>query len=288
MVAVSPRWLSDMQGVWTSAMLAPMSTDAHGRPSGSATSFTADDVPAPSHAERARTLVAAQSTGTLCTIALEPAGYPYGSFVTFALHRGAPVFLISRIAEHTRNLTGDARASLLVHEAGKADPLANGRVTLIGKAEKLAKDAPDLAEVRDAFLAAHPESSYYVGYNDFDFWRLAPEAVRYIGGYGRMSWVDAQAFRTAEPDPLAAASARVLSHMNDDHADSLLLYAQKLTSAPTPQKAVMTAIDRYGFEMTITTADGVGPARIGFDTPLTSADEARTALVALVKRASQR
>jgi putative heme iron utilization protein len=263
-----------------------MSTDAHGRPSGSATSFTADNVRAPSHAERARTLVAAQSTGTLCTLALEPAGYPYGSFVTFALHQGLPVFLISRIAEHTRNLSNDGRASLLVHEAGKADPLANGRVTLIGKVEKLAKDAADLAEVRESFLTAHPESSYYVGYADFDFWRMSLEAVRYIGGYGRMSWVEAAEFCIAQRDPLADSAARVLAHMNEDHADSLLLFAQKLTSAPSPQKAVMTAVDRYGFEMTITTSDGVGPARIGFDTPLASADEARTALIALVRKAS--
>jgi putative heme iron utilization protein len=262
-----------------------MSTDAHGRPSGSATSYTAQDVRAPSHAERARTLVAAQSTGTLCTLSLEPAGSPYGSFVTFALHKGLPLFLISRIAEHTRNLSNDGRASLLVHEAGKADPLANGRVTLIGKVDKLAKDAPDLDEVRASFLAAHPESSYYVSYADFDFWRLSLQAVRYIGGYGRMSWVEAAEFRVAQPDPLASSAGRVLSHMNEDHADSLLLYAQKLTSAPSPQKAVMTAVDRYGFEMTITTPDGVGPARIAFDTPLSNADEARTALIALVRKA---
>ena len=263
-----------------------MSTDAHGRPSGSATSFTADNVRAPSHAERARTLVEGQGTGTLCTIALEPAGYPYGSFVTFALHEGQPLFLISRIAEHTRNLSSDGRASLLVHEAGKADPLANGRVTLIGKVEKLAKDAADIAVVRDTFVKAHPESGYYVSYSDFDFWRLTLMAVRYIGGYGRMSWVEAVDFRAARPDPLAASALRVLSHMNDDHGDSLLLCAQKLTSAPAPLRAVMTAIDRYGFEMTITTPDGVGPARIAFDQPLESAEHARTALVELVRKAS--
>src|SRR5689334_16377745 len=102
-----------------------MATDAHGRPSGPPLAFTPDGVAAPSHAERARTLVAGQTTGTLSTIALEPAGFPYGSFITFALHASEPIFLISRIAEHTRNLQADPRASLLAHESGKADPLAN-------------------------------------------------------------------------------------------------------------------------------------------------------------------
>ena len=54
----------------------------------------------PTHAERARTLVARIPTGTLCTLALEPEGYPYGSFVTVASDAGDPIFLISGLAEH--------------------------------------------------------------------------------------------------------------------------------------------------------------------------------------------
>src|SRR5438034_1215637 len=110
-----------------------MSEDAHARPSGDTSEPLYDvNVPTPTHAERARTLVAQLSTGTLCTLALEPAGYPYGSFVTVAFDNGNPVFLISRLAEHTKNLERDPRASLLVAEGGADDPLANGRVTLVG------------------------------------------------------------------------------------------------------------------------------------------------------------
>ena len=109
-----------------------MSDDAHARPSGDAPEPLYDlNVPTPTHAEQARTLVAQVSTGTLCTLALEPAGYPYGSFVTVAFDDGAPIFLISQLAEHTKNLERDPRASLLVAEGGSADPLANGRVTMI-------------------------------------------------------------------------------------------------------------------------------------------------------------
>ncbi|HEX6243918.1 MAG TPA: DUF2470 domain-containing protein [Polyangiales bacterium] len=261
------------------------SNDAHGRPSGAALNFTPDDVIAPSHAERARSLVSQQATGTLCTIALDPAGYPYGSFITFALHQGAPVFLISRVAEHTRNLERDTRASLLVHEQGKADPLANGRVTLIGPVQRVARDSPERSALREAFIGTHPHAGYYVDYADFDFWQMQLVSLRYIGGYGRMSWVEADAFRSAEPDPLTASSARILAHMNQDHADSLLLFARVLTRAQQPEKAVMTAVDRYGFEMTVTTPAGVGSARIAFPEPLTQADQARTALVDMVRRA---
>src|SRR6266478_3218355 len=102
-----------------------MSEDAHARPSGDAPEPLYDvNIPTPTHAERARTLVSRLSTGTLCTLALEPAGYPYGSFVTVAFDEGNPVFLISALAEHTRNLERDERASLLVAESVAEDPLA--------------------------------------------------------------------------------------------------------------------------------------------------------------------
>src|SRR5918999_4192929 len=86
------------------------------------------------------TLVAQISTGTLCTLALEPQGYPYGSFVTVAFDNGNPIFLISGLAEHTKNLERDPRASLLVAEGGSADPLANGRVTTLGRCTRVEKD----------------------------------------------------------------------------------------------------------------------------------------------------
>jgi heme iron utilization protein len=261
-----------------------MTTDAHGRPAAPPQAFTDPDVRAPSHAERARTLFAGQKTGSLATLALEPAGYPYASFTTFALAEGEPVFLISRIAEHTRNLVADARASLMVNESGNADPLANGRVTLVGRCRKLPRGE---SPARAAFLADHPGAAYYVDFDDFDFWSLGVEAVRYIGGYGRMSWVEPSDFRSATADPLAPAATRVLDHMNADHADALVKYARAFTRATDAQKATMTAIDRHGFEMTVTAPSGVGPARIAFEEPLVSADDARVKLIALLRAAER-
>jgi heme iron utilization protein len=259
-----------------------MSTDAHARPAAAPPSFTAPDVVAPSHAERARTLVAERTTGSLATLALDPPGYPYASFVTFALAGAQPVFLISRVAEHTRNLTADPRASLLVHESGSADPLANGRVTLLGRCQKLPRGE---TEARTAFLAAHPSAAYYVDFQDFDFFALQLEAVRYIGGYGRMSWVAAADFCAAVADPIAPAATGILEHMNQDHASALRAYARAFTRATDVQSALMTAVDRLGFELSVTTKEGRGPARIAFEQPLANAGAARTALIALLRKA---
>src|SRR3954469_10887673 len=110
-----------------------MTTDAHASPDGNRPAPLYDlAVPTPTHAERARTMAEQVSVGTLCTLAQEPQGHPYGSLVTLALDAGEPVFLISELAEHPRNLRHDRRSSLLVAESVASDPLANARVTLVG------------------------------------------------------------------------------------------------------------------------------------------------------------
>src|SRR5438552_3110718 len=155
-----------------------MSEDAHARPTRDAPEPLYDvNIPTPTHAERARTLVAQISTGTLCTLALEPEGYPYGSFVTVAFDNGDPIFLISELAEHTKNLERDPRASLLVAEGGSDDPLANGRVTMLGPCTRVDGDG---GRARAAFLMAHPNAAYYADFGDFAFWKLRADHVRYI------------------------------------------------------------------------------------------------------------
>lgn len=240
----------------------------------------------PSHAERCRTLVEQARSATLCTLAREPSGYPYGSLVTVAVDtHGRPLFLLSELAEHTGNLHARAEASALLTEPlGSHDqPLALGRVTLLGRCSKVG--ASELPLARELFLAKQPSASYYVDFKDFAFYRLEPEALRYVGGFGRMSWVTPEDYRVAEPDPLFAAAAGILRHMNDDHAEASLAYARVLAGMNEATGATMTAVDRYGFDLAVTTDNGPRAARVAFDEPVTTSDGVRRAMVELVKRA---
>src|SRR6188768_3669794 len=258
-------------------------SDAHSRPSGDPSEPLYDpNVLTPTHAERARTLVSQISTGTLCTLAIEPAGYPYGSFVTVAFEHGNPIFLISAVAEHTKNLEKDPRASLLVAETGAADPLANGRVTMLGPCTRVEGDD---ASARAAFLAAHPNAAYYADFRDFAFWKLRVDAIRYIGGYGRMSWITSDDWQSAEPDPLAPHAAGAIAHMNADHADAMVLYCKAFSKATEIASATMTGVDRYGFDMSAKTLEGPRPVRVAFDTPVTTPDQLRAAMVEMAKDA---
>lgn len=259
-----------------------MPNDAEVVPAGSKTTGPGAAA-SPSHAERARTLVESGSSGTLCTLARAPAGYPYGSLVSFALDEHRPVFSLSALAEHTRNLQGDPRASLLVGERRPGDPLANGRVTLIGPCAPAGEAERD--RVRAAFLARHPGAERYASFGDFSFWVLEVSAVRYIGGYGRMSWIEPDAWRAAQPDPIAPDARAILEHMNQDHADALPLYVRAFSSESEVLRAEMSGIDRLGFEVSVVTSGGERSVRIAFAEPIASKSDARQALVGLLREA---
>ena len=239
--------------------------------------------PEPSHAERCRTLVASASRGALSTIATDPAGYPYGSVASFGLDdRGNPLFFVSLMAEHTQNAIRDPRASLLVTEPvpDGADPLASGRVTLMGLLSPVTADERYIA--RERYLAANPTSAYYIDFGDFTFYRLDVESIRYVGGYGRMSWVDAAGYAEAEPDPLADAVVGIIEHMNADHAEAQVLFCRHLLARPDTTEASMSAVDRYGFEMIAVSPAGRAAVRLGFPEECTTGEQVRRAMVALV------
>ncbi len=242
--------------------------------------------PEPSHAERCRTLVSSQTRGALSTIAAEPAGFPYGSVASYGLDdRGNPLFFVSLMAEHTQNAIRDPRASLLVTEPvpDGADPLASGRVTLMGPMSPVTDD--DRQAVRLRYLAANPTSAYYIDFGDFTFYRLDVQSIRYVGGYGRMSWVDAAMYGAAQPDPLADSAPGIIEHMNTDHADAQVLFCRHLLGRGDTTEATMSAVDRYGFEMIAVGPAGRAAVRLGFPSPCSTGTEVRQAMVAIVATA---
>jgi heme iron utilization protein len=241
-------------------------------------------VPEPSYAERAQTLLHLGRVGSLSTLSRKRPGFPFGSLMPYALDgQGRPLFLISTMAMHTQNLQQDARASLLVTQPeAEGDPLGAARVTVVGNAATLA--APEVAEARGLYLERHPNSKYWVDFDDFSFFRMDVVDVYYVGGFGVMGWVAAAEYVDAHADPLADAAAGILQHMNADHQDALILLA-KVFADTTAQEAVMTAVDRLGFHVRMKTEDGMKGARIAFLGEVTTPGETRKMLVDMVQQA---
>lgn len=236
----------------------------------------------PSAAEEARTIAASTNTGTLATLTVD--GDPWASFVTYGLLDGAPVLCVSNLAEHGRNLAADPRASIaIVAPSTDADPLASGRVTLAGVAER--PSGAELTAARDAHLSAVAAARYYIDYSDFALWVLRVQRVRWVGGYGRMDSTTGEAYAAAEPDPVAPLAAGAIAHLNADHADSLAAMARVLGGYPDTTAAVCTGADRYGLDLRVDTPRGVAYTRVGYAAPISSIDELRSATVELARRA---
>ena len=247
----------------------------------------ADDAPAvpePTFAERARTLAYLGRTGTLATLSRRHPGHPFASVMPYALDdAGRPLFLISSMAMHTQNLEADARASLLVTQPDwTGDPLAAGRLTLMGEARRVPD--PDAAAARERYLARHERARYWADFEDFGLWRLDVADLYYIGGFAAMDWVTAADYAAARPDPLADAAAGIVEHMNRDHAGALVEYARHFAGEPADE-ATMVAVDRLGFKLRLRRGQRLSSARIAFPREVTTAAQSREVLIAMLKEA---
>lgn len=204
----------------------------------------------------AKTLLRTARSAALATNDPE-SGHPLATLVTVATDLdGAPLLFLSGLSLHTRNLKRDGRGSLLFAVAGKGDPLAHPRLTLVGQFAP--NDAPEL---KRRFLAKHPKAQLYAELPDFAIWRLSVTGVHLNGGFAR-----AAALAPADilldltgADALIAAEAEAVAHMNEDHADAVSLYATRL-AGEAPGAWVVTGIDPEGLDL----AAGDRTARVPF------------------------
>ena len=89
-------------------------------------------------------------------------------------------------------------------------------------------------------------------------------------------------FRDAEPDPLWRAAPAALGHLAEAHAPELLACV-RAHDLPHAEAVVPRALDRYGLELAVITAQGVRTLRLGFPgAPVSSLDEVNDGLRALL------
>jgi len=86
----------------------------------------------------------------------------------------------------------------------------------------------------------------------------------------------------------ASAVRGIVSHMNEDHGDAVLLYAQVLAGMPEATGALLADLNSDAMRLDVHTPDGAHAITIPFDEPLTDKVHARQTLVALVREARRR
>lgn len=233
-------------------------------------------------AREARRLVHEAGEAALGTLTVD--GFPHVSQVaTATLVDGAPLVLVSALAQHTQNLARDRRVSLLyrAEARGESDAATRARVSLDGMLE----DVEDVDAARTRFLRRQPDSAFYADFGDFRFLRLDVKRARIVGGFGRITDL-APGDLLANPANTAALAAMVegaCQHMDSDHADAMAVMAEQLAGLPSCEGGACRAagLDALGIDI----ACGSRVTRIEFEAPATSGIELRKALVALTKRA---
>ena len=165
----------------------------------------------------------------------ESSSYPVGSFAAFAIEEedadgdesvttpstaGLPIFALSQLSSHTRDLLKNKRASLFCAESGGMRPDA-ARATLVGSVEKI-ENEEDKEKARERYLKQHPDA-FWVDFGDFSWFKMTElKEVKYVGGFGRAANISASEYQSVKVDPVRKFSGPVCKHMNEDHAESTL------------------------------------------------------------------
>jgi hypothetical protein len=208
---------------------------------------------------------------------------PFCSLVNIGtMPDGSPILLISRLAVHTRNIAADPRVSLLLSEQGAPDPLAAPRISLTGLAEQLG-DPAAVATARRRYLAAHPSAELFVNFADFSFYRVAVENVHLVGGFGRIFDLRGADVLTDVSDAgtLLAAEEDAVAHMNDDHRETMMLYASVLFGAAAADWRC-SGLDPEGMDMR---SENGGALRVDFPQRVVTPDALRRSLKDLADHA---
>ena len=133
---------------------------------------------------RLRRLLSEQRWACLGTL---DEGRPFVSWVAYVVDGDGSLLLhLSRLAKHTRNLLSDGAVSLAISEIddGRSDPQTLARITLDGVVEVVARDSAAYPSGRGRYLARLPDAAMLFDFEDFSLFRLAPQAARYVEGFG--------------------------------------------------------------------------------------------------------
>lgn len=202
-------------------------------------------------ATSARQLLRAHRYGALGTLSKKFDGHPYGSITPYLVdHDGSLLILISGLAEHTRNILHDPRVSLITHNQEDPHIQTQGRITVLGTAAH----AAEREQVGKRYLRYFPEAQTYYDMADFQFYRIAPLALRYIGGFGDIHWVKADRYRVPA-NTLAAEEDALLDRLN---------------ASRSPAQGLLIGIDCDGYDLRL----GERTVRHHFRAPVQNGDQA--------------
>ncbi|MBU2711740.1 HugZ family pyridoxamine 5'-phosphate oxidase [Zooshikella harenae] len=180
-------------------------------------------------------------------------GYPLGSVVPYCLdEQGSPLFLLSDLAQHTKNIKANPKVSLTLYSQGRGDIQQQPRLSIYGQVKAISLADKNV----ERYYRHFPNAHYYCSELDFNFYQLEVLKGYYVGGFGKVYWLGAEMFQKSsklfsEPEEFA-----LLIKMNDSFSHliaklviSKLLASKLIVTTPDTEneRVMLVGIDTLGF-----------------------------------------
>ncbi|OEL34654.1 hypothetical protein BAE44_0004326 [Dichanthelium oligosanthes] len=223
------------------------------------------------------------------------AGYPFGSLVDFAPDPlGHPIFSLSPLAIHTRNLLADPRCSLVVQITGSSG-LSNTRVTIFGDviplpAEqqifgKLLKEIINLQEwAHQQYVSKHQQWASQQ-WGNFYYYRMHTISdIYFIGGFGTVAWIDVKEYEALQPDKISMdGGEQYLKEINSMFSKPL---KELLSTEGEVDDVAVISMDSKGIDIRVRQGAQFNIQRIAFevDRCVETLGEAKEALRRIISK----
>ena len=230
------------------------------------------------HEKEATVFYRSDKIAILSTISKQHNGYPFGSFVTYVSGWDRTIFLyLSDLADHTKNLKKDHRSCITIYKKNNSGDVQNSaRLTLIGDLKKVQDSIYKACKER--FHNFFPESKAYEQMHDFNFYQISITQARWIGGFGKISWLDPKNWKNVPVDWFGSEK-NMIDHMNEDHSNTIRSALHAVHDIKD-KEAVMIGLSIDGYY--IRSKGNV--FFINFDYPVCTSKEYRNVLIELSKK----
>ncbi|GJP84736.1 hypothetical protein CLOP_g14795 [Closterium sp. NIES-67] len=191
-------------------------------------------------------------------------GYPFGSLVDFTTDAdGHPIFLLSPLGMHSRNLHSDPRCTVVVQIPGWSG-LANARATIFGDLYPL---PPAQQEWARGFYVKRHQHGAAQQWGNFHFYRMDTICdIYFVGGFGTVAWIDVAEYVAATPDPVATNNVdQTLQGLNDRLGGELRAVLAGSNSQPIDD-ASFISIDSKGVDIRVRHGTQFHVQRLSFTT----------------------
>ena len=135
--------------------------------------------------------------GVLSTIAnyKKIKDYPQTSLVGYSVdNKGYPIFCLSNLAIHTRNLLLNSKVSFFITEPGFKNE-DDSRVTFTGNINKV-----NCNELKERYMKAH-KGSFWINFNDFNLYSLNNlKDISFNGGFSKADKIPIKEYLNADVD----------------------------------------------------------------------------------------